>query len=261
MEATTDVWELSSERATQVNHPAPFPVALPERLIHLYTYRDDLVLDPYMGSGTTAVAAVRAGRHFVGYETEAGYVATANERVAAERARLLVASDGPPDVARAVGSRAAAETDGDDPLDDVDRALRAGLAAVDVGALVLRAAGFVDIESKARVARGVQVSFRATDRTRQPWFFDVVGGYTTGSAALRADGLWRALGRAAVARESEPKARFALLTTAAVAGGSPAGAAVRAATGPDRVVTGVFVMHDSADRARLAKLASGAEHA
>ena len=258
MEATTDVWELPSERATQVNHPAPFPVALPERLIHLYTYRDDLVLDPYMGSGTTAVAAVRAGRHFVGYETDARYVATANERVAAERERLALASDGPPEVARAVGSRAAAETDA--PTDAVDRALREGLAALDVAAHVLRAAGFVDVESKARVAKGVQVSFRALDRHRRPWFFDVVGGYTTGSAALRSDALWRALGRAAVAREHEPKAQFALLTTAPVVARSPAGAAVRAATGPDRVVAGVFVMHDPVDRARLAELASGSEH-
>ena len=51
MEATTDVWELPPERATQVGHPAPFPIALPERLIHLYTYRDDLVLDPLHGLG------------------------------------------------------------------------------------------------------------------------------------------------------------------------------------------------------------------
>ncbi|HTT86932.1 MAG TPA: site-specific DNA-methyltransferase, partial [Acidimicrobiales bacterium] len=70
VEATTDVWEIPAERATRVGHPAPFPVELPLRLIELYTYRDDLVLDPFMGSGSTGVAAVRAGRRFVGYDTE-----------------------------------------------------------------------------------------------------------------------------------------------------------------------------------------------
>ena len=257
MEATTDVWELPSERATQVGHPAPFPVALPERLIHLYTYRDDLVLDPYMGSGSTAVAAVRAGRHFVGYDTDPGYVATAKERVAAERERLTVAVDRPTEVAREVGSRRAVETGG--PIDEVERALREGLAAVDVAAQVLQAAGFVDIEAKARVAKGVKVSYRALDHRQRPWLFEVVGGYTTGSAALRSDGLWRALGRAAVAREHEPKAQFVLLATAPVPTGSPAGSAVRAATGPDRVVTAVLVLHDPADRERLAQFASGGE--
>jgi site-specific DNA-methyltransferase (adenine-specific) len=257
MEATTDVWELPAERATQVGHPAPFPVALPERLIHLFTYRDDLVLDPYMGSGSTAVAAVRTGRHFVGYDTEPEYVATANERVATERARLALPSDGPQEVARAVGSRAAAETEV--PTDAVDRAMRAGLAAVEVAKLVLQAAGFHEIAAKPRVAKGVQVSYRALDQRQRPWFFEVVGGYTIGSAGLRSDALWRALGRAAVAREHEPKSQFVILATAPVVVGSPAAAAVLAATGPDRIVADVCVLHDSADRARLAQLAIAGE--
>jgi site-specific DNA-methyltransferase (adenine-specific) len=84
LEATLDVWEIPSESARKVGHPAPFPVALPRRLIELYTYRDDLVLDPFMGSGTTAVAAVRSGRHFVGFDTEEVYVEMARARVAGE---------------------------------------------------------------------------------------------------------------------------------------------------------------------------------
>ena len=55
MEATLDVWEIPAESATRVGHPAPFPVALVERCIQLFTYDGDVVLDPFMGSGTTAV--------------------------------------------------------------------------------------------------------------------------------------------------------------------------------------------------------------
>src|SRR5437016_4091180 len=81
MEATTDVWEIPPESATRVEHPAPFPVSLPERLIHLYTYYDDLVLGPFVGSGTTPVAAVRTGRHYAGYDTDSTYVERARQRV------------------------------------------------------------------------------------------------------------------------------------------------------------------------------------
>ena len=85
------------ESATRVGHPAPFPVELPQRLIDLYTYRDDLVLDPFMGSGTTAVAAVRTGRHYVGYDTDEAYAKAARARVAAEVEAL------PDDAVRAAG--------------------------------------------------------------------------------------------------------------------------------------------------------------
>jgi len=83
MERTLDVWEIPSERASRVGHPAPFPVALPRRLIELYTYRGDLVLDPFIGSGSTAVAASEATRHYVGFDTDATYLALAEERIAA----------------------------------------------------------------------------------------------------------------------------------------------------------------------------------
>ncbi len=82
MEFTLDVWEFSSERATVVGHPAPFPVELPRRLIELYTYENDIVLDPFMGSGSTAVAAIQTGRHFIGFDTEPKYVETAKKRIA-----------------------------------------------------------------------------------------------------------------------------------------------------------------------------------
>ena len=82
MESTLSIWEMPAESAKLVNHPAPFPVELPRRFIDLYTYEGELVLDPFMGSGTTAVAAVQSGRTYVGYDTEAEYVETARKRVA-----------------------------------------------------------------------------------------------------------------------------------------------------------------------------------
>ena len=82
MAATTSVWHIPAESARRVGHPAPFPVRLVERLIHLYTFAGDTVLDPFMGSGSTAVAALRTGRRFVGYEIDPAYVALCNERIA-----------------------------------------------------------------------------------------------------------------------------------------------------------------------------------
>jgi DNA modification methylase len=84
LEATLDIWEIPSESAKRIGHPAPFPVALPRRLIELYTYQNDLVLDPFMGSGTTAVAAMRTERHYVGVETDSDYIELARSRLAEE---------------------------------------------------------------------------------------------------------------------------------------------------------------------------------
>ncbi|HVM39686.1 MAG TPA: site-specific DNA-methyltransferase [Acidimicrobiia bacterium] len=84
MEATLDVWQIAPESARRVGHPAPFPVELPRRLIELYTYEGDVVLDPFMGSGSTALAALRTGRHYVGYDMEPAYVDLARARIAAE---------------------------------------------------------------------------------------------------------------------------------------------------------------------------------
>jgi site-specific DNA-methyltransferase (adenine-specific) len=81
LEATLSVWDILPESANRVGHPAPFPVALPKRFIELYTYEGDLVLDPFLGSGSTAIAAVETGRHYAGYETNADYIAVAEARI------------------------------------------------------------------------------------------------------------------------------------------------------------------------------------
>jgi site-specific DNA-methyltransferase (adenine-specific) len=87
---TLDVWEIRPEFAKRIGHPAPFPVELPRRLIELYTYRGDVVLDPFMGAGSTAVAAVRAARHYVGYDTEAEYVELAERRMSEAQLPLRI---------------------------------------------------------------------------------------------------------------------------------------------------------------------------
>lgn len=81
-EATLSVWEILPVSAKKVGHPAPFPVELASRVIKLYSYVDDVVLDPFVGSGTTAVAAKQHGRHYVGFDISPEYCRLAEERVA-----------------------------------------------------------------------------------------------------------------------------------------------------------------------------------
>lgn len=82
LEFTKSVWEFSSESAKKVGHPAPFPVELPYRLIQLYTFLGEVVLDPFMGSGQTALAALKTGRRYIGYEVNEEYLKLSNERIA-----------------------------------------------------------------------------------------------------------------------------------------------------------------------------------
>ena len=77
-------WQIGPETATRIGHPAPFPVELPRRLINLYSYKDDVVLDPFMGSGTTLVAAKELGRQWVGYDISPAYCELANQRLRQE---------------------------------------------------------------------------------------------------------------------------------------------------------------------------------
>ncbi len=82
LEATIDIWEIPSESARKIGHPAPYPVALPRRLIELYTYEGDLVLDPFIGSGTTAIASIETNRRYVGFDTDDEYLDIARARIA-----------------------------------------------------------------------------------------------------------------------------------------------------------------------------------
>lgn len=81
LEFTKSVWTFPAISAKEVGHPAPFPVELPYRCIQLYTYEGEVVLDPFMGSGQTAIAAIKTGRFYVGYDIEEKYVKLAEERI------------------------------------------------------------------------------------------------------------------------------------------------------------------------------------
>jgi len=84
MESTLSIWNINPARAKKIGHPAPFPVELPQKFINLYSYKDDLILDPFIGSGTTAIAAKNLKRNFVGYEIEKEYIDIANKRLETE---------------------------------------------------------------------------------------------------------------------------------------------------------------------------------
>jgi site-specific DNA-methyltransferase (adenine-specific) len=85
---TKSVWEFPAESANRVGHPAPFPVELPYRCIQLYTFRGDFVLDPFCGVGSTCIAALKADRHFLGYDTSKEYVETALWRIEESKKKI-----------------------------------------------------------------------------------------------------------------------------------------------------------------------------
>ena len=205
MDATLDVWELAPESATRVNHPAPFPVELPQRLIDLYTYREDVVLDPFMGSGTTAVAAVRTGRHYLGYDTDDAYAKAARERVAGEVASVLAE----PPVALPDKAAGAAR----------DLLLEAGFTVEDA-----------KVTKRRRFAGGLVADWVATDATGGEWLVLVAGATTVARVGLRrSDVLFRTLGEAGVLTHAGH--RVLVLTTDLPAPRSAPLAALREARG------------------------------
>lgn len=82
LEWTKSVWTFPAVSARKIGHPAPFPEELPNRLIKLYSFKHDVILDPFLGSGTTSLSAIKNGRNYVGYDTNKKYVELADKRVA-----------------------------------------------------------------------------------------------------------------------------------------------------------------------------------
>ena len=318
MEATIDVWDMGPESAQRVRHPAPFPLELPRRLIDLYTYENDLVLDPFMGSGTTLVASVLCGRWPVGYDLNPDYVDLAHARVAAAASTALpeapCRADQPllfepgalradagtadsSDASRrgavapaAAGASDSAETAGakrsdvagesvrgsisvhgngesgtiaDSMIADafVRQAVESGRKALDIAHELLEASGFEIVRSPATVrGSGVKFSFLVADRANREWWIDVAGAFTTvRPGLLRAETLWKALGRASVLASAEPdpeRRRLLLLTPHQPRVGSEGDRALRT-LGPATVLD-VIELFDEAAAARLASYADGA---
>lgn len=228
---TLDVWDIAPESAKRVGHPAPFPVELPEQLIRLYTYENDLVLDPFLGSGSAMVAASRLGRRYIGYDLDPAYVAIARARVATEGMR----TDEP------VGSESVGTS-------------KLALAT-------LQAAGFATDGVSPKIPRtGVAVDFRAVDELGKTWYFKTVGAHMTHRGGMtNASAVWETLGRLHAIRDHVDGCPVVLLTTRLPARNSEPARALRAA-GPAAFFD-VIDLLSTTDRERLAKYASGVRRA
>lgn len=253
LDSTLDVWDIPAESATRVGHPAPFPVALPERLIRLYTYRGELVLDPFMGAGSTAVAAVRTGRYFIGFDTEQEYVDLALGRV--EKARQLVSAVRSQESDFELPSPSTDEQDGAQGFQA--RSSHQGKMAQRYAKELLESCGFTGIlENQKLKGLGVTVNFIATAPTGKQWYFDVSGAFSSSRPGLRrTDTLYKALGRASVIRNHFRDTPLVFLTTdrpSPRSAGEQALEAVRSVGGVSMVVE----MRDGTDRKRLAEEAS-----
>jgi DNA modification methylase len=255
VEATLDVWSIAPESAKRVNHPAPFPLELPRRLIGLYTYRGDLVLDPFMGSGTTLVAALRAGRRYLGYDTDPCYVALARERVREDlRGHAPAAGAGQlpllgPELAARAGPEARV-------AELYARATKAGKMARGIAESLLEQAGFTVTRRDAKLpGAGLAISYVALDADRAPWYFDLSGAFTTsGNGFLRTESVFRALGRAGVVKASG-RSPLVLLTSHLPRPGSEGDRALRA-VGPELAFDVIELMSDEGMQ-RLARYAAG----
>lgn len=217
---TLDVWDVPPESAKRVGHPAPFPVELPEQLIRLYTYENDLVLDPFLGSGSTVVAASRLGRRYVGYDLDPAYIDIARARVADEGTPMAGTEPAP------VGASKVAEA-------------------------ALTEAGFAVVGTDRRIAKtGVTIDFECTDAANRKWFFKVVGAHTSFRGGMTtATTVWDALGKLHALRPKLDGTPIVLLTTRLPDPKTEAGIALRSA-GPDAYFDVINVL-DESDRDRL----------
>src|SRR2546423_388792 len=247
MADTLDVWDIPPESARRVSHPAPFPIELPARLIRLYTYENDLVLDPFMGSGSALVAAAHLGRRYIGYDLDPTYV---------DIARLRVRDEGTPELL-AVPEQPAPD------LSELDfegsfqaRATKEGKAAQALAKDLLTETGFEIVATNSRLkGTGVSINFIAKDADDTEWYFDVSGAFTSmRGGMLRTDTVWKTLGRAHALR-GRLNGPLVFLTSHLPRKGSEGDIALRAA-GEDAFFDAIE-MRSSDDIERLRKYGAG----
>ena len=260
MEATLDVWDMHAESARRVRHPAPFPVELPRRLIDLYTFEGDAVLDPFMGSGSTLVAAALTDRRGVGYDLDPEYVDVARERINVALARVWAHRQQPgeqpplPEIAEALAEVTEAEIAAEDSQ---RRATQEGKKAQDIAIDLLERSGFTLLQKDAKVPRaGVQYNFKVEDAGGDEWWIDVSGAFTTvRPGLLRIDTIWKTLGRASVLKAHDAAARILVLTAHLPRPGSEGDKALRA-VGPYTVFDAIPMFDEEAVE-RLIRYANG----
>lgn len=256
MEATTDIWEIPPESARRVNHPAPFPVELPERLIHLYTYENDLILDPFMGSGTCAIAAMRTGRHFIGYDTHQEYVSQAQIRIEKEQDLVLnsslsknkIQNSTKPADPRIVAPHEVFHLE----------SIQERKSARQIAKQAIEQCGFEDIKSNVKLPEGIEVDFIAQDKKKNMWYFEVSGGFTSSRPGLnRSEVFWKALGKSAVLSQSYPQIPLIILTPNRPSQKGSADKALKTVTGVTKPIRDVITMTSCEDLNRLKEYGSG----
>ena len=268
VEMTRDVWKIDAESARRVGHPAPFPIELPRRLIDLYTYKDDIVVDPFAGSGTTIMAAARSGRIGVGFDTELDYKALANKRLDAELERISQLDEATANLEAApseVQGELVARLSFEDRQEHFQsRAVREGKKVQDIAQRRLREAGFVDINDRARhPSKIIEFNFLVTHpNSEYQWWVDVSGAFTTNRPGLqRIDAVWKLLGRLHVLeslrdqqQRADQQALVLVLTSNLPKPGSPGDRVLRS-VGP-RVIFDAIELYDPAGLDRLSSYAS-----
>ena len=231
LDVTKDVWELEPASAKRIGHPAPFPIDLPRRLIELYTYTGDTVVDPFCGAGSTLIAAERTGRIGVGYDTDEAYVNLALDRLASDQAPER-------DDAHAVA---------------VERASKIS----DIAADALATAGFTIAKVKPALrGLGITYDFLVNDCDGGEWWIDIAGSFTIARSGLeRSEGLWHVLGRLRTFESLHPTARVLVMTPHAVDPTSTNGKTLRAT--PPGALHDVVSLSGSEDLERLAAYGAG----
>lgn len=268
---STDVWRFEPESATRVGHPAPFPVELPRRLINFYTYKGDLVLDPFIGSGTTAVAALETERSYAGFDLFPEYVAIADERIEQTKIRLKSEKDVPgmtisfkrfTEEYRDIQGQHQHEEEYKEQFNNFQRrATEQGTMAQQLGKDLIEACGFHIIESPKKFrSLGVEINVFATSQSGARYYFDISGAFSGERPGLkRTDTLWKALGKASVLKEGHELqgVSYILLTTDRPSQGSSGDKALKTTMNQYGPITDVYEMRKEEDFVKLWKLGHG----